>query len=251
MPTASPVLSLLVGLLLAACGDDAGSTETPPPPPPPPAGDVIDVLALGNSLTYTWNVPLLVQQLAAAVVGPTVRFTTRANPNWSLEEHWADLGAQAEVRSGQYDIVMMQQGASTLPASGAHLTSWTQAWAGVIRPTSARPALYQVWAPVGSDLDAAIANYEAAANAASTGLYPVGRAWREARRLDPTIPLWSSDGLHQGPQGAWLAALVIASVILDRPPADFPNTLPTHVTAAQLAVFRQAAATAISAAGRR
>jgi hypothetical protein len=250
MPTASSLVTFLAGLVVAACGGDAGSTETPPPPPPP-AGDVIDVLALGNSLTYTWNVPLLVQQLAAAAGGASIRFTTRAEPNWSLEEHWADLGAQAEVRSGRYDIVMMQQGASTLPASGAHLTSWTQAWVGVIRLTGARPALYQVWAPVGGDLDAAIANYETAANAASTGLYPVGRAWREARRLDPTIPLWSSDGLHQGPQGAWLAALVIASVILDRPAADFPNTLPSHVTAPQLVILRQAAATAISAAGRR
>jgi hypothetical protein len=250
MPATSSLFTFLAGLILAACGSDGGPTESPPPPPPP-AGDVIDVLALGNSLTYTWNVPLLVQQLAAAAGGATIRFTTRAEPNWSLEEHWADLGAQAEARSGQHDIVMMQQGASTLPASGTHLTSWTQAWAGVIRQAGARPALYQVWAPVGGDLDAAIANYEAAANAASTGLYPVGRAWREARRLDPTISLWSADGLHQGPQGAWLAALVIASVILDRPPADFPNTLPAHVTAAQLAVFRQAATTAIAATGRR
>jgi hypothetical protein len=251
-------------VLVLACAQ-AGATDTPPsvpppplappppppPLPPPPTGPALRLLFVGNSLTYTFDVPTQIQQMAMAVGLTPPTITELAFPNFSLEDNWAQGTGQQDLATGHYDVLIMQQGASTLPESGVDLTHWTGVWAAEAGKTSTRAGFYVVWAPVGGDFDGGIANYLAAADAANTAIYPVAQAWREVMRSDPSIPLYAKDGLHASEHGAWLAALVISSVIFDHPSRPFPNLFPQVITGEQETTLRAAAATAVVQFARR
>jgi hypothetical protein len=238
---------LLCAALLACGADSATSIGVPPPPPP---GVVVRLLFIGNSLTYTFDVPGQVAQMATRAGFATPVVTTHAFPNYSLQDHWDAQTIQPDLAEGHYDIVILQQGASTLESSGVELTQSLGLWANLARANNTRAALFVAWAPVGGNFDAGVAHHEAAATADNTALYPVAEAWREALRSDPAMPLYSNDGLHESEHGAWLAALVITAMVYDKPVASFANLFPDVITGTQEAALRAAAAKAIADHGR-
>ncbi|MEO5825366.1 MAG: hypothetical protein ABIR59_05715 [Gemmatimonadales bacterium] len=214
-----------------------------------PPGGGLRLLFLGNSLTYVHDVPQLVISMATAIGRPPRIVVTRAAANLGLEDHWNDAKTRAFVMSGHFDFVIMQQGPSTLPESRIDLLHWAEVLSAAARRHGARPAMYGVWPTRGGDIDAGITNYSDAATANDALLLPVAAAWRATWAADPSMPLQGSDDFHQGVHGAWLAALVIASVLYDLPPERFPNLFPAIITAAQESVMK-AAATSVVARGR-
>lgn len=243
----------LTALLLAATlGCAAGSGPgTPIIPPPPPSPDATAILMLGNSLTYTQDVPGMVADFAAAGGAPRPVVTMIAHANWSLQEHAGNDATLGAIGSGTFDVVVMQQGPSTLPASRDHLILWSGRMRDLAVAAGARAGLYAVWPPLGDDLEAGIMNYTDAANQNGMALYPVAQAFREARRLDATIPLVGSDGFHPTATGAALAGMVIAAVIFAQDPSGYPNPLPTVIDAGDMTTLRAAARYAVQTFGRR
>ena len=71
-----------------------------------------NLLFVGNSLTYTNNLPSLVKQKAAEK-GIRVTTKTLANPNYAIVDHWADGDVQNLIKSQLYDFVIIQQGPSS------------------------------------------------------------------------------------------------------------------------------------------
>lgn len=213
--------------------------------------DTLHVLMVGNSLTSTGDVPGLVATMAERAGEARPRITTWALPDHSLEDHWQDGRALAALRRERPDVVILQQGPSTLAASGRALRASVVQWAAAAREVGARVAVYAVWAPVGADLPAGIRHHAEAAAAADAALYPVGTAWQLAWADRPRPALYGPDRFHPGPAGSWLAALVVVAMVYDRPVTDFPNLLPDRIPAAEEAVLRRAATAAIARAGRR
>ncbi len=233
----------LIAMISVACAapanDHDGTTLAPVA--------ALRLLFLGNSLTYGHDVPQIVVRMSAAVGRAPSLVTTRAAPNLGLEDHWNDPETRALISSGSYDVVIMQQGPSTLPASRVDLLRWAGVVSAEARRSGARPAIYGVWPPRGGDIDAGIVNHADAAQANEALLIPVAAAWRETWAIDPSMPLYGPDDFHPSVHGAWLAALVISAVVHDLPPSTFPNTYPGTITEAQVRVLRSAAATALSA----
>lgn len=243
--------SSMVALLLLACGGSPAGPGTPPPaPPPPPVAGAMRVLMVGNSLTSTGDVPYLVAEMAAQAGEPRPVVHSVTYANFSLEDHWQGGGARNLLRTGAYDVLVMQQGPSTAPASADHLLEWSGRWADEARGVGTRPALYAVWPPDGGDLNAGITHYTNAAAAKGAALFPVSHAWRIAWQATPAPALYGPDRFHQGPDGAWLAALVICAMLFDRPVADFPNILPNQISPAMAATLRTAASQAVAQFGR-
>jgi hypothetical protein len=200
----------------------------------------LHLLFLGNSLTYTHDVPRLVARLAVGAGRDEPIIVTRALPNYALEDHWNDGTTRGVLRAGRFAFVVMQQGPSTQADSRVHLIEWVRTWSDEARSVSAQPAVYGVWPPAGGNLDAGITNYADAATAAGARLFPVGAVWRAAWRDDPALPLAGPDGFHPSPHGAWLAAAVITVGIYDVPVASLVNLFPEVITAAQEAVMKNA-----------
>ena len=181
------------------------------------------VVFVGNSLTYVHNVPGLVQVMADAD-GRSMAHATIARANYSLEDHW-NTGVATTLRELKADVVVLQQGPSSLPDNQDHLRHWAAQLATVIREAGGEPALYMVWpssARTGAFPDV-WDSYLGAAQAVDGRFIPAGRTWQEAWAIDPDLELYGVDGFHQGPIGALAAAQTIYAVLFDLPADSIPS----------------------------
>jgi hypothetical protein len=201
--------SLVSVWLLLATATSCGSTASPPP------DEELAVLFVGNSLTAINNLPGMVAALAEAA-GVEFRYREVTVGGAGLEDHWNNGRAIAALEEDQWDIVVLQQGPSSLPSSRVNLIEWTGRFAGRIRELGARPAIYMVWPPLGGDWDAVTRNYTDAAIAVDGLLLPAGEALRAIHRDLPSVPVFSSDQFHPSPEGSFLAALVIVGGLTGR-----------------------------------
>jgi hypothetical protein len=180
------------------------------------------ILFIGNSLTYSNDLPAMVCGLARAA-GRSAVCDSVAKPDYSLEDHWNESDARRAIARG-WDIVVLQQGPSALIESRRLLIDYTKRFDAEIKKAGGRTALLMVW-PSRSrrgDFPGVGQSYGAAAEAVRGLLLPAGDAWRAAWAVDPSLPLYSPDGLHPSAAGTYLAALVIYEQIFQVPPPASP-----------------------------
>jgi len=228
IPGTSPTRVRRVRLLLVALVMACASEQPAAPQDGEPPENALRVLFIGNSLTYENDLPAIVAALAdSARVSRPFWYRVAAYPNYSLEDHWLDGRARTALGQRAWDVVILQQGPSSLPENQILLRDWSLQFAPLIRAAGARPALYMVWPEAArmSAFDAVAAAYTGAAVAVDGILFPVGRAWLEAWKRDGALPLHGADGFHPSVAGSWLAALVI----VDRLYTVNLDSLPAHV----------------------
>jgi hypothetical protein len=199
----------------AACGNG-------PAPGTGPSPDAFAVLFVGNSLTYTNNLPGVVE---AGGVDADVRGV--AFPNFGLEDHWVEGSARTLIAAGGWDMVAMQQGPSATEGRPS-LLDYSARFAAEIRAAGGEPALYMVWPSSARSFDfpGVESSYADAAEAVDGILLPAGSAWLEAWEEDPDLALYGPDGFHPSPIGTLLAALTIVDRLADVDIAALPLALP-------------------------
>lgn len=208
---------VLLFATLNACGDEATG--------PLPSDDELRVLFIGNSLTFTNDLPALVATVAEAA-GHSMGYSAITQPNFSLEDHW-NAGVAEAIRDAGADVVVMQQGPSSLPENQVHLREWSERLSGPIRAAGGRPALYMVWPSIDrfAFFDAVRDSYLNAAVAVDGLFMPAGEVWRSAWAVEPGLDLYGPDGFHPSRLGSIVAALVIYAVLFDAQVADLPAEL--------------------------
>ncbi len=202
-------------LLIVAAATSCGSTA-----PGPPVPERLNVLFVGNSLTFFNEMPEMVEALAQTAGISQFRYEAVTFGGYSLEDHWNRGDALEAIDRAGWDVVVLQQGPSSLPESRVHLVDFATRFAQRIRAAGGRPALYMVWPPLerSGDWDGVTASYAAAAEAVDGILLPVGEAVRTATRERPEFGLLGDDEFHPTPAGSYLAALVICSRLTGRSP---------------------------------
>jgi hypothetical protein len=237
-------------LLLAAVALLAGCAQAPRDSGHAP----LRVLFVGNSLTDTNDLPALVATLARGL-GTELEYETIAPGGVSLLDHLNAGRVAAELASGEWDAVVMQQGPSALPESQAELRESAVRLADIAREHEVRPALLTVWPESyrSNALGDVIASYANAAKAARAELYPAGAAWSSAWSRTPSLPLYGKDGFHPSALGTYLAALVVCAGLTGQPPPAVPFSVDRpgfklSVTGARARLLRAAAADALAAA---
>lgn len=233
---------LLAFLALIGCG--GGSLEPDPGVDPSDHEGEVGILFVGNSLTYTHDVPGLVRALAERD-GRSIATASIAFPNYSLEDHWRN-GLANRIRQLEPEVVVMQQGPSSLAESREHLVLWSGRIAEVAREGGAEPAMYMVWPDVSRRFafGAVEASYAAAATAMEGRLLPAGTTWLEAWARDEELPLYGSDGFHPRYLGALAAAYTIYAGLFDIDPAGLPG-LDDGVDEETLQLLRSAVAASL------
>jgi hypothetical protein len=191
--------------LLAAGMASCGSTAPHLP------DDGVSVLFVGNSLTTANDLPGMVAQLADAAGVERFTYQEVSIGGASLEDHWADGRAVEAIESARWDVVVLQQGPSSLESSRVHLIEWAGRFAEKIRERGGRPALYMVWPPRGGNWDGVTRSYTDAAVAVGGPSFPPARrsapSMRPSRRSRCSRPMdsipvrpaatsrhWSSSG---------------------------------------------------------
>jgi hypothetical protein len=211
-------VGLLSALAAFACSSSSGPNE------PLPDAE-LTVLFVGNSLTYTNSLPALVQTIAEAA-GHTLAYYDRSQPNFSLEDHFF-TGFSGDLQATEPDIVVLQQGPSSLPQNQTYLREWTETLAESIEGAGARPALFMVWPAVTAieSFDAVRESYAAAAEAVNGMFIPAGAAWERVWAARPNADLYSQDGFHPSATGSVVAALTIYRMLFNESVADLPVEL--------------------------
>lgn len=198
------------------------------------------VLFIGNSLTYSHDIPAQVAGLGEASDGPRVHASQVVFGGYSLEDHWNQGDALDSIARGGWDFVIMQQGPSTVPENRAQLVEWSIRFAERIRAAGARPAIYMIW-PSNGDFDAVARSYTDAAQAVDGMLIPAGEAFRAVARDHPEIEIFDFDRFHPSPAGAYLAALVIYGRLADRPMSGVTQRPVPGISTAQAGRLARAA----------
>ncbi|HSF38638.1 MAG TPA: hypothetical protein VLT87_02530, partial [Thermoanaerobaculia bacterium] len=83
------------------------------------------VLFLGNSLTYSNDLPGIVQAFAKAR-GQEIYVDSVTLGGANLEDLWDDGSALDAIAKGNWNVVVLQQGPSSAPDSREHLRDWTR-----------------------------------------------------------------------------------------------------------------------------
>mgnify|MGYP001352841439 FL=1 len=211
------------------------------------------VLFIGNSLTYVNDLPAMVTAIATAS-GLDIQTASVAYGGYALIDHWNSGEARAAVKNGHYDVVILQQGPTSLPINRDSLRLWTAMWAPEIRGAGGRPALYAVWPEKArmSAYPAVNESYRLAATDVDGLFFPVGDTWLETWNLLPEAELYGADDFHPAVAGTYAAAIVIVAVLANRsatslaPDFIWPAGTPDRVDENIARTIRQAAETVIN-----
>lgn len=175
----------------------------------PPEGRA--VLFIGNSLTYTNDLPAMLDQVARAA-GDSVRVGEVTGGNMAVIDHvQPGSAALAAVDEGGWTYVVLQQGPTPAGICRDTLILASMRVAPRVWNGGGRAVLFLPWARRGFPASLAVAGESAtlAARAVGGAVAPVGIAWAEALERNPTLPLYGGDGYHPAPAGTLLAALAI------------------------------------------
>lgn len=206
---------LLISVLLGVLAAPVRGADAP-----------LRVLFLGNSLTYTNDLPRMVEALSSSGER-RVRATMIAGPNYGLEDLWREAKVREAIRSRAFDVVVMQQGPSALPESRTNLVTWAKKFGDFIREHDAEPALFMVWpsSDRAFDRQRVAESYRIAAEACGCRLLPAGEAWQAAWKKSGRLSLYGVDGFHPSSEGSFLAALVIWSGLTGEDPERAPSEI--------------------------
>ncbi|BFG69126.1 hypothetical protein KACHI17_00070 [Sediminibacterium sp. KACHI17] len=172
--------------------------------------NILNILFIGNSLTYINDVPALVKELGK-LDSISIDYKTISGPNYGLDDHLAEGMVQQEIKTGKYDYVVVQQGPSALPESQANLMHAIAKYKALCKEFNTKLAVYMVW-PFQSrlfDLDNVIFSYSKAGKTHSALICAAGLAWKIAWSIDSSLSLYGPDGFHPNMKGSLLAAMVI------------------------------------------
>lgn len=242
-----PIRILAVTLVALAAGPTSGTLPVTAQTP-----ETVAVLFVGNSLTYWNDLPGMVGELLRGD-GVEARVGAIVGPDMGLEDHWHRGIVFDSLRSGGWDVVVMQQGPSATEGRPS-LLAWSAQLADSIRVAGARPALYMVW-PAETrrgDLPGVVDSYRTAAERVDGLLFPVGAAWRMVMEEDEGVPLYGPDRFHPAPPATYLAALIIYQQLTGTDPTTIAPghglervaTSDMGLSTDQVALLRRAAAEA-------
>lgn len=176
----------------------------------------ISILFVGNSLTYSNDLPGLVEALGTKN-NKSILTEMLAYPNYALEDHWNEGKIQQLICEQSFDFVVVQQGPSSqadgrqmLLEYGALIKTWCDS-----RDT--KLAFFMVWPAITNyhTFEGVINNYTYAARETESILCPVGASWKEYIDTHNNYSYYSADGFHPSWKGSEQAAAIIYDSLIN------------------------------------
>ena len=200
----------------------------------PARGRPLRVLFIGNSLTYSHDLPAMVSQLAQAASSARP-FEPHAITfgGFTLSDHLGANAAAAKIAAGGWDAVVLQE-QGQFPGwpeeREARFFASARTFHGMIRSAGARTVFYDTMARRDGDAPkfphddyAAMQRrvdegYASIARELGADIAPVGPGYRALHQRMPDLSLWEPDGLHPSVAGTYLAACVFYTAFYEQSP---------------------------------
>ena len=197
-------------------------------------------LFIGNSYIYFNNVPHLLSVLAdSSFEARHLETKMIVGPGFTLERHWADGGALSAIERERWDYVILQEQSTLgdppevingIPKINAptKFHEYARRFDAAINKRGARTAFFLTWAREDSPESQALLNegYLQIAKELRALVAPVGIAWRDALKLNASLPLYQADHAHPAVAGSYLAACVLYSMLYDGSPEGLLSQIP-------------------------
>lgn len=179
------------------------------------SGNDFNFLFIGNSLTYTNDLPSLVKE-RAALNDIEIGIKMIAFPNYAILDHWAEGMVQKEIESEKYDFVIIQQGPSSQEFGREVLIEYGEKYKELCDMHNAELCYYMVWPPLANydRFDAVIQNHRDAATMNDATLLRVGEVWKDHFDSTGNFDYYGPDNFHPSLKGSQAAANVIVEALL-------------------------------------
>jgi len=179
-------------------------------------GTDFNILFIGNSLTFTNNLPELVQN-EARNRGLNIGIKMEARANFAISDHWDNGTVQDLIKTKVFKFVVIQQGPSSQSLGRSILIEYGQKYSDLCKANDANLAFFMVWPSLAYyyTFDGVIKNYSDAANLYDSYLCPVGEVWKQHFDNTNDFSYYGPDGFHPSYLGSEVAAQVIAESLFD------------------------------------
>ena len=185
-----------------------------------------NILFIGNSFTFYWNLPLVVEAMAnERNYNYDINQSTASSS--SLKDHWLEnyeLKSKTLIATGKYDRVVLQDHSlnplQNLVESRMYFTDFIE-W---IIANNGTPYIYATW----MYKDISNNNYDALdpiqhalkplVDKTGSVMVPIDQAFRVFQQSHPNIPIFMSDNKHPSPVGTYLAACVYFRIFTGESP---------------------------------
>jgi hypothetical protein len=208
------------------------------------AQDTLHVLFVGNSYTYTNDLPLMFTNLAGSGGRPVV--TAMSAPGgYTLEQHTANPTTLDLIAQGGWDYVVLQEQSQYPTIPYYRLNSTYPSARGLdsmIVAHGERTAFFMTWGRKhgGQQIINGYCSYPFAnfcqmqdtlafaymeiSRELNAILCPVGLCWEQAVTLNPQVNLWQADGSHPTLEGSYLAACSFYATLFQASPIGLTYT---------------------------
>ncbi|MDO9576277.1 MAG: SGNH/GDSL hydrolase family protein [Candidatus Cloacimonadales bacterium] len=204
------------------------------------------ILFIGNSITYyNGGIDLHTMNLANNI-DPTLEIycNIKAFGGWTLEMHYNSPETIAEIQTGEYDLVILQEMTSRPVDDPELFYYYAAALDSVITAAGAETAFFFSW-PFESEFDTMIEQQAAAYNYIGQQLdapvIPVARAWQISLQENHEIDLYQPDGNHPTVQGTYLACCTFFAFLWDETPIGATYINDPAITLAERDALQQSA----------
>ena len=185
------------------------------------------VLFIGNSHTYFNDMPAMFKVMGKGFkeIGD-IQVAVLAHPYKTLDYHMNQKEVRFNILYGEYDYVVLQQGAHPFSGEG-ELIKCSKVINEFIKQSGATPVAYMTWSQKDEmEKQEEMTNaYIAMAKEIDGILAPVGRVFEVLRKNNPEIDLYHEDGGHASLVGSYIAAATILTSIFNVNPLDIESKL--------------------------
>lgn len=181
------------------------------------------ILFVGNSLTYSNNLPRLVKK-SARHEGIEIKTKMVAHPNYALEDHLNEGRVQRLINKDEYNFVIVQQGPSSQNNGRNMLIESGQKFSKLCAERGAELCYFMVWPSMSyyHTFEDVIMNYKDAAAINNAILIPVGQIWKTYIDSTENYHYYSADGFHPSVLGSEVAANTILKYLLKNNEGEKP-----------------------------
>lgn len=188
------------------------------------------VLFVGNSFTYFWNMPQMVEAMAKdQKVDLETSQSTVGGSN--LEQHWKEekgTVTQKMLANEDWDYVVLQDHSMSTIDHSERFKTYAGKLIDLIQEKNAEPLLSMTWAYDSNPLmqENIGKSYIELGTNTNVKVVPVGTIFMEAQKARPDLKMYFDDK-HPSSDGSYLIALIYYKYFTGNSVMDIPNRLTT------------------------
>jgi hypothetical protein len=176
----------------------------------------VKILFVGNSLTYTNDLPKLVEK-EGKKQGIPIKTKMIAYPNYALIDHLDTNIVKEALEKGAYDYLIVQQGPSSQSEGKELLFEAGEKLTELCAKYQTKLCFFMVWPALDhyQTFDAVIKNHREAALLFDAILCPVGEAWKAHFEATDNFDYYGPDDFHPTLKGSQKAAEIIVKTLFE------------------------------------